>query len=109
MSKLFFPSPAGRGTNLSLNPNPTSSSSSSSTSTNYIREPPNNFAEARIRSAARELRRENTKISGPFVPSKGKLKDISDLSIEDLKEMMLRNDQLLNSPLVLFYLYYSLS
>lgn len=101
MSNLFFPRPAGTGSTSALTLN--TPSITITTDQQSTRAPPNNFAEARIRSAARELRRANVK--SPFVPSKGKLKDISDLSIEDLKEMLLRNSNLLNTPFVFFNIY----
>lgn len=88
---LFFPRPAGTGS-LSLNA-PTIATSSQRT-------PPQNFAA--VRTAARETRTRNAATSF-LLPSKGKEKDLSGMSIAALLEMKERNDQLLDSPCVFFW------
>lgn len=58
--------------------------------------PPRNFAEAR--SAARAIR--GDRIKTPFVrkSTAGKERDLTDLSVEQLTNMLAKNAQLLQSP-----------
>ncbi|GAA5983272.1 hypothetical protein JCM11641_002244 [Rhodosporidiobolus odoratus] len=63
-----------------------------------MRQPPPSFAHAQARLQARQLRGEG---KSPFVPrrmSAGKERDLSDLSVHQLADMLERNAKLLDSP-----------
>ncbi|KWU45411.1 hypothetical protein RHOSPDRAFT_33033 [Rhodotorula sp. JG-1b] len=90
---LYLPRPAPRE---AVPPVPSTSTSSDERPAAPTKAPPRNFAEAR--SAARAIR--GDRIKTPFVrkSTAGKERDLADLSVEQLTNMLAKNAQLLQSP-----------
>lgn len=93
---LYLPRPAPRETVPSMPSTSTSSDERPAAPPATTKAPPRNFAEAR--SAARAIR--GDRIKTPFVrkSTAGKERDLTDLSVDQLTNMLAKNAQLLQSP-----------